>query len=388
MILPKVRDPRFVTRRRGGTLTDPDHHLLALWAAGYRHDWRMTIAEVYRRFAVCEARGVSRSYERLSFAVADDDEILALLANLPAPKRQPNLLFAVVRLLGGPVEDPVAFRAYVLANWPQIGAEMRARATQTNEAGRCAVLLPVLAALPQPLALLEVGASANLCLYPDRYGYRYGMHVVDSGPPILDCELRGVAPPVRLPEVIWRAGLDLNPLDVSNPADVAWLDALIWPEHAHRRTRLRAAIAVAAADRHCWYAVTPWTIWRSWPPGRRPAPRWSCSTARCSTTYPRHDARSSARWFVGCRDTGSRTRARACSTTTGCPSRRALPHTTCSRWTAGRWAGPVRTGRPCTGSADPHTPRHDHANGRQAATLTILNCRDPRTPTSMAGGVP
>ena len=33
MILPKVRDPRFVTVRRGGTLTDADHHLLALWAA-------------------------------------------------------------------------------------------------------------------------------------------------------------------------------------------------------------------------------------------------------------------------------------------------------------------------------------------------------------------
>ena len=33
MILPPVRDPRFVTIRRGGTLTDPDHHLLALWAA-------------------------------------------------------------------------------------------------------------------------------------------------------------------------------------------------------------------------------------------------------------------------------------------------------------------------------------------------------------------
>jgi thymidine phosphorylase len=33
MILPKVRDPRFVTIRRGGTLSDSDHHLLALWAA-------------------------------------------------------------------------------------------------------------------------------------------------------------------------------------------------------------------------------------------------------------------------------------------------------------------------------------------------------------------
>lgn len=34
MILPKVRDPRLVTIRRGGILTDADHHLLALWAAG------------------------------------------------------------------------------------------------------------------------------------------------------------------------------------------------------------------------------------------------------------------------------------------------------------------------------------------------------------------
>jgi hypothetical protein len=33
LILPKIRDPRFVTIRRGGTLTDSDHHLLAFWAA-------------------------------------------------------------------------------------------------------------------------------------------------------------------------------------------------------------------------------------------------------------------------------------------------------------------------------------------------------------------
>ncbi|HEV7125832.1 MAG TPA: hypothetical protein VGN32_00135 [Ktedonobacterales bacterium] len=33
VILPKDRDPRFITLRRGGTLTDADHQLLALWAA-------------------------------------------------------------------------------------------------------------------------------------------------------------------------------------------------------------------------------------------------------------------------------------------------------------------------------------------------------------------
>jgi hypothetical protein len=57
-----------------------------------------------------------------------------------------------------------------------------------------------------------------------------------------------VAPPAGVPEVVWRAGLDLNPLDVTEPADLAWLDALIWPEHTHRRARLRTAAVLAAAD--------------------------------------------------------------------------------------------------------------------------------------------
>ncbi|WP_020575181.1 DUF2332 domain-containing protein [Actinopolymorpha alba] len=208
----------------------------------------MTTAEEYAEFGAREARGVSPAYERLALAVSRDEEVLALLDGLPASKRQPNLLFGVVRFLGGPVEDPAGFHEFTVANWPVIAAEMRARATQTNEAGRCAVLLPVLAALPQPLALLEVGASAGLCLYPDRYAYRYGDHLVGSGEPVLECAATGMAPPGSFPSVVWRAGLDLNPLDVTDPADVAWLDALIWPEHAHRRARLRAAAAIGAVE--------------------------------------------------------------------------------------------------------------------------------------------
>ncbi|MEE6306577.1 DUF2332 domain-containing protein [Plantactinospora veratri] len=208
----------------------------------------MTIAARYVEFGTRETRGVSPAYERLALAVSRDDELLDLIGTLPPAKRQPNLLFGVVRLLGGPVEDPAAFHEYVVAHWPVIAAELRTRATQTNEAGRCALLLPVLTALPQPLALLEVGASAGLCLYPDRYAYRYGDHLLGTGEPVLDCAVSGVAPPTRLPEVVWRAGLDLNPLDVTDPADLAWLDATIWPEHAHRRARLRAAAAVAAAE--------------------------------------------------------------------------------------------------------------------------------------------
>ena len=208
----------------------------------------VTTAIGYAEFAVREAHGVSPVYERLSMAVSRDDEILGLLDALSPAKRQPNLLFGVVRFLGGPVDDPVNFHDFTVANWPTIEAELRTRATQTNEAGRCALLLPVLSALPQPLALLEVGTAAGLCLYPDRYTYRYGEHTVGTSGPAMECAATGMVPPGQLPEVVWRAGLDLNPLDVTDPADVAWLEALIWPEHADRRARLRAAAAVAAAD--------------------------------------------------------------------------------------------------------------------------------------------
>lgn len=104
-----------------------------------------TIAE-YTRFAAQDARGVSPAYERLASAVARDGELIALIDTLPPAKRQPNLLFGVVRLLGGPVEEPLAFCEYVLNHWKTITAQIRKRSTQTNEPARCAVLLPVLAA--------------------------------------------------------------------------------------------------------------------------------------------------------------------------------------------------------------------------------------------------
>jgi hypothetical protein len=65
---------------------------------------------------------------------------------------------------------------------------------------------------------------------------------------VLDFARTGRAAPDHLPTVVWRAGLDLNPLDVTDPADVAWLDALTWPEQTHRRDGCVRRAAIAAAD--------------------------------------------------------------------------------------------------------------------------------------------
>jgi hypothetical protein len=206
-------------------------------------------ADRYRRFAETEARDWSPTYEQWALGVAADPELLTLLDELPVPKRQPNLLFAAARYAGIPAGPFPGFRQRLLTRWPDVRQVMLARRTQTNEPGRCAVLLPLLAELPQPLALLEVGASAGLCLYPDRYGYRYGDHPPLGNGPVLDCAITGPVPiPTSRPHVVWRAGIDLNPLDVRDPDDVRWLEALIWPEHDHRRARLAAAVDIVRAE--------------------------------------------------------------------------------------------------------------------------------------------
>jgi hypothetical protein len=51
-----------------------------------------------------------------------------------------------------------------------------------------------------------------------------------------------------VPEVIWRAGLDLNPLDVTSAEDMHWLECLVWPGEAGRAERLAAAIETARRE--------------------------------------------------------------------------------------------------------------------------------------------
>jgi hypothetical protein len=207
------------------------------------------IARRFRRFAEIEASGRSPLYEALCHGVAADPAILNFLADLPQTKQQPNLLLAAVRFVCGVQNSPVDFRTALLAHQVAVRAEILRRRTQTNEPARCAALLPVLAQLPGPLALLEVGASAGLCLLPDRYGYAYTGHEPFGAEPRFHCSANAATPvPAKVPAIAWRAGIDLNPLDVRNDDDMAWLETLVWPDQPDRAARLHAAIAVARED--------------------------------------------------------------------------------------------------------------------------------------------
>ena len=214
------------------------------------------VAERYDRFARDEAAGRSPLYAGWAAGVAADAAVAGILARIPATHRQPPLVFAVSRLLGAPEAAFPVWAAWLHEHAEEVVAEASRRRLQTNEPQRCAALLPALATLDGPLALLELGASAGLCLYPDRYSYRYrrpGGRVVALDPPagrstvVLTCEVGG-EPPLRLPQVVWRAGVDLNPLDAADERDRRFLAGLAWPGEAGRADRITAALDLVAAD--------------------------------------------------------------------------------------------------------------------------------------------
>ena len=216
------------------------------------------VRERYDRFAREEAPGRSAVYAEWAAGVAADAEMQTLLSGIPEQHRQPPLVFAVTRLLGAPLAGYADWRTFVLAHAGEIVSECARRTVQANEPLRLAALLPALSAIDGPVALLELGAAAGLCLFPDRYSYRFlGEDGAErtrldpaSGPSsvVLTSAVRGTLPPLRMPEVVWRAGIDLSPIDVQDSADRAWLETLVWPGEDVRAERIAAAADIVAAD--------------------------------------------------------------------------------------------------------------------------------------------
>ena len=207
-----------------------------------------TLADWFRGFA---EGAPSPLYRRLSGAVPDAPDVMALLLEAAPPQRLPMLLFAAVHfeVLARGIEYPQdgpAFITFCRENAEALRPILRRRSTQTNEVGRCAYLRPCIAAAAdgRPLALIEVGTSAGLNLNLDRYAYDFGGGVTggDANSPLtIRTELRGAAPPLALPRVGWRIGIDLSPAP-----DADWLRACVFADQPDRRARLDAALEIAA----------------------------------------------------------------------------------------------------------------------------------------------
>lgn len=240
------------------------------------------LAERYTRFAA-ECDGISPLYSALSAQIAQDRELLTLaLACRPGQPPGNLLLGAVHFLLLQQPDHPLAayypsltpealpraaafphFKTFCLEHQTTLEELLATHLVQTNEIRRCTYLLLAFAHIAQqtthqgvaePLALLELGASAGLNLLWDHYDYLYYHHTTHgeqvheagaAGAVVrLRCVVRGeIMPPLplTLPPVAWRMGLDLNPIDLRNAQHYLWLRALIWPEHHDRVALLEDA---------------------------------------------------------------------------------------------------------------------------------------------------
>lgn len=239
-------------------------------------DARAALRQHFRSAAV-DVFGSSPLYRAFCAAAVGDDDVLDLLARRRAGQQPSYLLFGamhylVLRGLDHPVADlyaaarsgtsPAAasgavFRDAVRARHDELGELIGSRLVQSNVVRRAAGLRLALAAIgrdePGPVHLIEVGASAGVHLFVDRYRFRYGERTV--GPPdapvTIATELRGTVDVDldAMPAIATRTGIDLHPVDVRDPDQLLWLRALVWPENGADAALLDQALDVTRSER-------------------------------------------------------------------------------------------------------------------------------------------
>lgn len=207
-------------------------------------------------------------------AIGGHEELLEALSELP-PDRLPALLASaaisylvrrdqrnrLARYFPDPGQVQPAFDSgfyapaagFISARLPDIVAVCRQHRYQMNEVARCTQVALGIAAMTTPgnvpVALVDLGTGAGLGLQLDRYRYLIGGQLpvgpVQAGL-TLACELHGAGQPPApdLPQIASRVGIELDPVDLEEPAARAWLEACAPPE-ASALTRLAQAIKVA-----------------------------------------------------------------------------------------------------------------------------------------------
>lgn len=124
-------------------------------------------------------------------------------------------------------------------------------APQTNETRRSIALLAGFLAFAKdwhgPIDMLELGASAGLNLYWDRFAYRtQSWNWGGASAVVIDTDWHGPAPHVEAaPKVRHRDGCDLNPFDLNDTESVLRLNSYVWPDQADRLARFDGAVRLA-----------------------------------------------------------------------------------------------------------------------------------------------
>ncbi len=212
-------------------------------------------------------------YSLLSEGILADPDILALADEAAPGQPSTHLLFGAVQyLLFAEPDAPLgqyypsiadapldaleaypAFRAFCLDHRAAISDLLNSRTVQTTVVRRAAFLLPAMALLADrvggPFSIVEVGSSAGLLTLFDHYRYDFGAGVAvgPDGPLVSGFNYLAAKPvPARMPEIAERVGIDLNPVDPNDAAEVRWIDAVLPADLVEDRRQLRAALAYRA----------------------------------------------------------------------------------------------------------------------------------------------
>ena len=204
-----------------------------------------------------------------AWARSVDDDLVALLDEVPATQRQPELLFAVARRLGADPTDAGSLRALGREARHALVAALTTATVQANDPRRLAPVVPVLAALAaatdRPLGLLDVGAAAGLCSIPDRVTLDHRqcdrpdgapvplvrVHTAVPGPAVhLVADVTGTPPgpaarPIRIGA---RVALDPNPIDPAAPGALERLVEAVPPEATDRTALMAEALRATLVE--------------------------------------------------------------------------------------------------------------------------------------------
>ncbi|MDM7891912.1 DUF2332 family protein [Curtobacterium caseinilyticum] len=245
------------------------------------------------RYAAYADRIAAVSPSYAAWARSVDEDLVALLAEVPEQQRQPELVFAVARRLGADPTDPGALRALGREARPALTAALASATVQANDPRRLGPVVPLFAALtaaavragdPRPLGLVDAGAAAGLCSIPDRVtldhvpavpagadrtpaaashlgapgrderdGLRAGrvrLHTAVAEPALhLTVEGSGTVPapattPIRIGA---RIALDPEPIDLAEPHAFDRLVEAVPPEATDRTALMRQAARATLA---------------------------------------------------------------------------------------------------------------------------------------------
>jgi hypothetical protein len=243
------------------------------------------VSEEFRRFAAGKAAGYSPTYTALALHTAGQDELLeSAAAAAGRGSTIPDIFLAAVQylvrtrhdqsLLGlfdsgipgqGTDEAIAAFDAFCRAHKDELSAVIAGTRLQTNEPARAAALLIGIAEAQAryggPAWVVDLGSSAGLHLLLDQLDYAFdggpgrvsGIQAPrrpgSARPPLLRTRLLNWQDrplPETMPAIAGKTGIDLDPLDVTDPAAQRRLESYVWPEERERRAFMRAAVRLAA----------------------------------------------------------------------------------------------------------------------------------------------